>query len=281
MKIGMIGAGKVGCSLGKLFSQGGVTLSGYHSRSIESARKAAAFTDSQAYDDIETLVNDSDAVILTVPDGAITSVYESLCKLEITGKFICHCSGARSAEQAFPGLATHGAHGISIHPLFPVSSRYESWQELADAFFCVEGDDTAVAAFRPLLEGLGVHVQIIAPESKVRYHAACVMASNFMCGLMAESLSLLAGCGFDEPLARTALAPLMESNLRHLLHDGPVAALTGPIERADTTTVAGHLAALEGEQRELYRLMSRRLTALGQEKHPTQDYQQMLTLLDR
>ena len=43
-------------------------MTGYYSRSIESAGEAARFTDSRCYDDLELLVNDSDALFLTVPE---------------------------------------------------------------------------------------------------------------------------------------------------------------------------------------------------------------------
>ena len=50
MKIGFIGAGKVGFSLGRFFVQGGIPVTGYYSRHRESAVEAAAFTGTEQYD---------------------------------------------------------------------------------------------------------------------------------------------------------------------------------------------------------------------------------------
>ena len=135
MKIGLIGAGKVGFTLGKFFAQGGVPVTGYWSRRRESAREAALFTGTKQYDSLKALVQDSDALFLTVPDGVISSVFQQLRKLDISGKQICHCSGVMTAGEAFPGIGSTGACGYSIHPLFPVSSKYEAYRELAGAFF--------------------------------------------------------------------------------------------------------------------------------------------------
>ena len=44
MRIGFIGAGKVGFSLGRYLAEGGVTVTGYYSRNSRSAREAAEFT---------------------------------------------------------------------------------------------------------------------------------------------------------------------------------------------------------------------------------------------
>ncbi len=282
MKIGFIGAGKVGFSLGKLFAQGGIPLTGYYSRQRESSEEAALFTQSTAYSSLEALVKDSDALFLTVPDGSITAVYQALREYDLSGKQICHCSGALSAEQAFPGIRQTGASGYSIHPLFPVSNKYAAYRELAGAFFCLEGDKTHLQAWKARLEGLGPQVQLIPAEGKVRYHAACAIASNLMVGLVAESLSLLEGCGFTEELARQALAPLMRSNLEHLIAHGPVQALTGPVERCDTTTVQKHLDCFPTEgERELYRAVSARVLQVAEQRNPTRDYTSLKQLLEK
>ena len=44
MRIGFIGAGKVGFTLGKYFREHGIEVTGYYSRSIQSASEAAEFT---------------------------------------------------------------------------------------------------------------------------------------------------------------------------------------------------------------------------------------------
>ena len=43
MRIGFIGAGKVGVSLGKFFREGGLPVSGYYNRHREAAQAAADF----------------------------------------------------------------------------------------------------------------------------------------------------------------------------------------------------------------------------------------------
>lgn len=282
MKIGFIGAGKVGFSLGRFFVQGGIPVTGYWSRRRESAQEAALFTGTNHYDTLEALVQESDALFLTVPDGAISSVFERLRELEISGKQICHCSGALTAGEAFPGIGRTGAHGYSIHPLFPISSKREAYRELAGAFFCLEGDGPHLAQWQELLRSLGLTVQVIHGEAKVRYHAACAIASNLVCALAQESLDLLETCGFSQEMALRALAPLMRSNLEHLLQTGPMDALTGPVERCDAATVAKHLACLPGGgERALYRAASQKLVEIAARKHPERDYRPLEELLKK
>lgn len=280
MKIGFIGAGKVGFSLGKFLARGHVQLTGYYSRRPESAREAASFTGARAYESTEELIRDSDAIFLTVPDGAISSVYQSLEKSLISEKILCHCSGSLSVSEAFPAIAQYGAYGYSIHPLFPVSSKLTSYRELSGAFFCIEGSGPHLGQWQELLQSLGAAVQIISGEDKIRYHAACAISSNLICGLVQESLELLETCGFSRSMALQAITPLLRSNLEHIVQSGPVAALTGPVERCDTKTVEKHLSCFSSEEeRELYRWVSRKLVQLAAQKNPGRDYRALEDLL--
>ena len=60
MKIGFIGAGKVGFSLGKYLqnncSQNDVEIVGYFSKSLKSAKSAADFTSTKLYINLENIL---------------------------------------------------------------------------------------------------------------------------------------------------------------------------------------------------------------------------------
>ncbi len=278
MNIGFIGAGKVGFSLGKYLSVNGIGLSGYYSRNLNSAEEAAEFTGSKTFSTPGELIRESTVIFITVPDGAITDVFNNIRELGISGKLICHCSGALSAGEAFPDISTSGAQGLSIHPLFPVSSKYDSYKELGNAFFCLEGD--RADEWRDILTSLGNPVRIIDGSVKVRYHAACAISSNLVCALAAESVSLLKECGFTADEALQALRPLAMSNISKVFEAGPVSALTGPVERNDVSTVSKHLKCFgTDEERELYTAVSRKLTEVASEKHPETDYSELRKLL--
>lgn len=285
MKIGFIGAGKTGFSLGKYFTDTkraaiGVTVTGYYSRHEDSARAAAEFTGSRFFGEPEELLKESGAVFLTVPDGAIRSVYDELCKFDITGRQICHCSGAMTAAEAFPDIRQRGAYGYSIHPLFPFNSKLESYGKMAGAFFCVEGDPEHLGEWQNLLEQLGLRAQMIDGANKARYHAACAISSNLVCALVSESVELLTGCGFTRDTALEALAPLIRQNTENILQNGPTAALTGAVERCDVETVKKHLSCFPTEKEcELYRTVSEKLIGIAKNKNPQTGYSELEKIL--
>ena len=282
MKTGFIGAGKVGCSLGKYLSIRGITVTGYYDRDTKMAHEAAQFTGTAVYDTQEALIADSEVLFITVPDGLISKVFSEIKELSVRGKYICHCSGSISSKDAFPGIAETGAYGFSLHPLFAVSDRFGTYRELSDAFFTLEGDPERIGDMQQMLDRAEMKVRTIAPESKTRYHLAAVYSSNLMLALIEEGILLLRECGFEEEDARAALSPLIRGNVEHALEEGPVRALTGPVERGDISTIRRHLGTMSSEEdRSFYRMLSARLLPLAKAKNPDRDYSELEEFLKR
>ena len=279
MHTGIIGAGKVGCSLGKYFVLHGLSLSGFFDADIHAAQTAADFAGADFEEKLEDLVSKSDALFLTVPDGRITSVWDQVKELPIEGKFICHCSGALSAKDAFPGIADRGAFGYSIHPLFAVSDRFHSYKELSNAYFTIEGDRRHLEDVKDFFASFGNPVRLIGAEDKVKYHCAAAICSNQVIALIEESLMLLGECGFDEDSALAALRPLIAGNVNKVLENGCVNSLTGPVERGDAQTVRKHLSCLSDSDRKLYALLSGKLLTVAARKNPGRDYGELKALL--
>lgn len=280
MRAGFIGAGKVGFSLGKYLSINGITITGYYSQNASSAMEAAAFTQSKYYDSLEKLVKDSDTLFITVPDGIIGNIYKEISQYPIMNKYICHCSGSISSAVFFDA-EEKGAFRYSVHPLFAISDKYESYKSLDQAIFAIEGSKTHLKMMKFVLEGLGNKVVLIDSDSKTKYHAAAVMVSNQMAALCDIGVELLMDCGFARHEAETALGPLIQGNASKIAQVGPVEALTGPVERGDSTTVRDHLKVLEGETKDVYISLTKRLVDIAQRKHPDRVYDEILKELEK
>ncbi len=277
MKIGFIGAGKVGFSMGRYFMERDVHVSGYYSRNLNSSKEAAIFTKTRYYERLEDLVRESDTLFLTVPDGDIDKVYSKVSQLDIRGKCLVHCSGALSSDVFFD-VSKKGARGCSIHPICAVSDKLTAYQNLSKAYFTIEGTD--VEDMRALLCACGNPVEEIHARQKVRYHAASVYASNLVVGLYDIATSLLQECGLSEVFSQKALQALFVGNAQNVADKGAVCALTGPVERADAVTVSKHLEVLQGETREIYRLLSKQILQVARTKNEEKEYQQLSMILE-
>lgn len=278
MTIGFIGAGKVGFSLGKYFTGHQITVSGYYSNNPTSAREAAEFTDTRYYKKLDDLVRDSEVIFITTPDSAIARVWEDLKSLQIREKIICHCSGVLSSD-IFSEITDYHCSGYSIHPLLAVHDKLHSYKEFSDALFTIEGSKDHAALMRSLLEDCGNQVLSLRPDDKIRYHAAAVLASNLVLGLVETAADELTSCGFTRDTALHALAPFVYANASHLLTESLEDSLTGPVERADLLTIQKHLEKLYGDDKEIYRLLSKKALSIAKRKNKNRDYSTLENLL--
>lgn len=274
MKFGFIGAGKVGFSLGKYLKEKNVNVVGYYSRSEHSSKEATIFTNTKQYMKLEDLIKNSDAIFITTSDSQIEEVWSEIKELSIKNKLICHCSGSISSE-IFSNISKYGAYGYSIHPMFAISDKYNSYKDLSKAFITIEGHEEYKNYLKELFYSLGNNVAIISSESKPLYHAASVVVSNLVLGLINNGVTYLKECGFSQEMAIEALYPLIEFNIKNIREKGIIDSLTGPIERGDLSTVIGHCDVLEDRERELYKLLSRNVLEIAKLKNVQRNYENL------
>lgn len=180
-----------------------------------------------------------------MPDDALPAMAAQLAragaKIPNTVSFV-HASGA-SPLGVLEALCERHAVG-SFHPLqsFPEPRPPDS----------LRGIVVAVDASTPGLRGqlarlardVGASPKHVDDSARVVYHAAAVLASNYVDALIGEAVRLLTSVGWSEKEAAQGLLPLAEGALANVRKRGAVAALTGPIRRGDVTTVQRHLSAL-------------------------------------
>lgn len=289
-KAGIIGAGKAGCSLGMFIKNkcGDVELpdkkmlgiSGYYSLHKTSAEEAAERTGSICYASIEELLMASDVCVITVPDGQIGSVWNEVRKYDINGKLIIHMSGSVSAA-VFEGIEETGAYGYSLHPMYAISSKYESYQGFSNAFFTLEGNEKYKVYIKTFADEVAGGCVCIDGSNKALYHGASVFASNLVVGLFETASEMLVKCGFNKEQAVKALGPLFTGNALKIAELGTEAALTGPVERNDIATVEKHLAVLDDDEKQIYTSLSGKILRVAERKNPDRDYSELEKLLKK
>ena len=279
MKIGIIGAGRVGCSIGKYLRTKDIELAGYYDVDSAAAKEAAEFTRTESFDSLKQLADQSQIIFITTPDSFIIPVWEQLKELSLTNQIICHCSGALSSD-SFSGAKEAGVSCCSVHPMLPFSNKFSSYQQLEHAFFTVEGHPYAVEIITDLLTSYGNEVCQIDGKAKPKYHAAASILSNQVIAVLDMGYRLLKDCGFSREKAIAATAALVRQNIENVISQGCVHALTGPIERGDVSTVEKHLQVLNPEDAALYRMLGTRLLAIAKEKNPAQNYENMEHVLN-
>jgi predicted short-subunit dehydrogenase-like oxidoreductase (DUF2520 family) len=210
-------------------------------------------------------------VLLTVSDDAIESLCRDLAEKGAfaRGSVVAHCSGALSSSILASARECCGAQVGSMHPLQTFPDVQAGVSRFPGTFCFCEGDEPAATALENLAADLGGRPVRIKTEGKLLYHAAAVLASNCLVGLVDAALATarLAGIGQDD--ARAALAPLVGATAENVLRLGPAKALTGPVARGDHQLIQRQYAQLrqaDVELAEIYRVLSRRIVQVALEK---------------
>ena len=242
--IGIARAGRIGQALGRLLRERGKGVVAVASRGAERAAAAAAFVGGgvQAVQYRE-LPRHAARILIAVPDDAIGAVARALAEAGMRGGVVLHTCGARGSE-ALAVLAEAGVSCGSLHPLQTVATPEDGVHALPGAAYAVDGEGEAAAWAAQLVKLLGGQLPRIPTACRPLYHAAAVMASNYVVALTGAAVMLMKEAGVEEAAALRALAPLARTSLENALRHGPAAALTGPVQRGDTGTVRMHLAAL-------------------------------------
>lgn len=250
MKYGfsIIGCGRVGCALARYLSMAGYRPAGFYSRHTASARRAALFAGAgeKAADDIKSAAADADIIFITTPDAFIADVAEELAGHGgiRRGAVVLHCSGALPST-ILDCIKTLGADTAALHPLQSFASNDIAPSPFEGIMMAVEGSPAAVETAKEIARDLGGIPFEIRTEGKILYHAAAVLASNYLVALMDAALCLMNCAGVDESRAFSILKPLISGTLANIEETGPVKALTGPIARGDVATVERHVGDIQ------------------------------------
>lgn len=201
-RVTIVGAGRVGRALADALSSAGIPVRGPLERG-------------QWENDLTA----GDTVLLCVTDAEIARAAAQVPQEALVG----HCSGALPLEIVGQRRA------FSIHPLLSITGPGARFDGAAAAI--AGSDDEALGVARSLAHVLGMTP--IAVANRTLYHAAAVLASNYLVALEETATTLGASVGLE----RRHLARLAESALSNWARDG-ARALTGPIVRGDTAVVA-------------------------------------------
>lgn len=249
--LNIIGAGKLGRTLGRLWHRSDhFRIRGICNQTTASAQAAREFIGAgEVYASIAEMAG-ADCWLIATGDRQIAAVAAQLASrlAESSGALVFHCSGALGSEILAP---CRPAAIASAHPVHSFANPTESIKHFAGTTIALEGDETALSILRAAFSALGCEQIEIAAEHKTLYHAGSVFACNYFTALMDLSLQCFAAAGIDQPSALKLLQPIVLQTARNNLSQGPQAALTGPIARGDSATVAAQLRALETVNPEL------------------------------
>jgi predicted short-subunit dehydrogenase-like oxidoreductase (DUF2520 family) len=243
--LAIIGAGRVGRTLGRRLRELGWKIGAVVTRSDASARRAVRFIGAgRACAGMTRHILASRVILIATPDDEIASVAQELARIgeeELHAKVVIHTSGALDST-VLNAVKQRGAKIGSMHPLQSFSGV--TVPSLEGKVFAIEGETQAVRVARRIARALGGSPVHIEGSKKLLYHAAAAMAAGHVLAVEEAAAQLLVSVGMKRSEAVRALLPLTRQVLENFERLGPRAAWTGPLSRGDYRVVRAHFDAL-------------------------------------
>ncbi|KTC65335.1 Uncharacterized conserved protein (plasmid) [Legionella adelaidensis] len=273
MKFNIIGCGRLGKNLALALVNCGLSIGGIYNKHIHTAVCAAkmigAGTACSSLNDLPP----ADLLFITTPDDVIENIVADIqaSTIQLTNTLVVHCSGVLSSQILNP-LKTQGALVASLHPQKAITTTCTQAM-FNGVFFSVEGDSKGVDYLKRLVTQMGAIIFSVNPEKKASYHAASVIASNYLVTLAYWAVNLYEDAGMDTQAAKQITENLMASSLRNIINNTDCSsALTGPLQRGDIQTITKHLQTLNKHTVEdLYKALAIATLPLTHLEKNTQD----------
>lgn len=241
LRIGFIGAGRLGKTLAWGLVRAGLDVCAVASGSAASAHALAQPIAGCQVLDAQAVVDGCDLVFVTTPDSAITPTTQVLRWRP--GMASVHCSGVTEVS-ALSGAVRDGAWVGGFHPM-------QTFGDPAVALACLPGSTITLEAAQPLMttlelltQRLGCRSNLLPPGMRGRYHAAAGYTSQFINALFGEATVIWRSWGATDEDALKALLPMAQGTLAAIASAGIAGGMPGPVSRGDVSSVEKHVAAL-------------------------------------
>lgn len=223
------------------------------------------------------LLNDMDfitvppqIIILVVPDNAIEHAAQQISSHfgeTLAGVMIVHCSGALGLDSLME-CAMFGANCAALHPFQTFTGETDTiLRGISWGVECLPDDEPLITSFISGLGGMPVLLTEETRAQKALYHAAAVASSNFIVTVIDHARTLALQAGIEPEMFLPQIIMTTVENCMNSL-DGSSLPLTGPIARADISTVEQHIHSLahDANAQAIYKALST-ATALTAAQH--------------
>ncbi|MFC5051911.1 Rossmann-like and DUF2520 domain-containing protein [Rubritalea spongiae] len=267
--LNIIGCGKLGQSLGRLWSDSKeFRIGSILNTSLDSANQAVSHIGSGSACEEMDQMKAADVWLIASNDASIATISSKLSKFKHlrAQDIVFHCSGSLSSS-ALITCKEKGVDIASIHPVMSFTGTTLSAEDFINVHCSCEGDTAALHLLTQKFSAIGGKCFQISSESKNIYHTATVMCCNYLTALTEASIQLYQQAGIERDQSLALMHPIMTATLANIFQHGTTKALTGPIARGDTETVQNHLNALTDDKlQSIYRSLGEVALTLSEQQ---------------
>jgi predicted short-subunit dehydrogenase-like oxidoreductase (DUF2520 family) len=243
LTIGFIGAGITGTALAVRLAQQNYQVNAVASRTAASADTFAdRINGCQSHKTAQEVADKAQLIFITTPDDVISTVAAGIRWHK--DQYVVHCSGAHSTDILETANKTGAVTGC-FHPLQTFAGIEQAIENIPGSTFAIEAGEPLATILKDMATAMQGDYVMLRAGDKVLYHAAAVIACNYLVTLVKLATDLWQEFGSTPTNGVKALMPLLRGTLSNIERVGLPDCLTGPIARGDLGTIEKHLQALD------------------------------------
>ncbi len=240
IKIGLIGCGRVGLTIGYFLKKNNY-LFGVYDIDRRAQYRAIRILKIAKNPDFQELIKKCNILLFATPDDEITDAFKKVKKYIADEKYLIHFSGLLPAE-IFPGrknVYRAALHPFATFPRITIHSQKKRYR----LFF--QGDEQSYRVIRRIFSKKNFIIHKISKEQKSSYHLLGVFSSNLLVALNEAIGSITKELKWTEKQTGEIVLPMLIETLSNIRQYGIENTLSGPLIRGDITTIGKHLKILK------------------------------------
>jgi predicted short-subunit dehydrogenase-like oxidoreductase (DUF2520 family) len=240
MKIGLIGCGRVGITIG-YFLRKKHLLYGIYDRNPNTLRNAKNILKIRKNPDYKNLIQNSDVLLFATPDDEILNAYKKAQTYLKKEKYLLHFSGLLPAE-LFP--YKKGIHRGALHP-FATFPKIITPPGRKRYILFFQGERRCLRIVRKIFSPENFIIYPINKKHKPLYHLLGVFSSNLLVALSSAIKFLMKKLNWKEEDFQRIIVPMFMETIHNVTEFGIREGLSGPLVRGDRKTIEKHLSVLK------------------------------------
>lgn len=244
-KVVIVGAGNVATHLSKAIKNAGFQILQIASRTEKSAKELGTLLDIPFTSSKEDFNTDADLYIYSVKDDAITEALRTFTPP--TDALIVHTAGSVSME-----ILKDFSSNIGIFYPLQTFSKAKDIDFSQIPLYIEANNKDKENELLLFASAFSTRAKLVNSENRAKVHLAAVFACNFTNNLYSIASEILekAGLTFED------MIPLITETTEKIKSIPPRKAQTGPAIRRDSKVIEKQLNALEGREKEIYKLIT-------------------------
>lgn len=240
MKIGLIGCGRLGLTIGYFLKKTNLLYGLYdtNKQALKYGEKILKIKNNPEY---RELIKNCNVLLFATPDDRISNAFNQARKFITNKKFLFHFSGLLPAE-IFP--ANKSIHRATLHPFatFPHISIPPLRKNYT---FFFQGDKESYQVARKIFSPENFKIRLLKKEQKPVYHLVGVFSSNLVVALVEAIFHLTKRLEWKKNDFDNFVLPMMSETIANVKKYGIKNGLSGPIVRGDIESIKKHLKILK------------------------------------